>query len=120
MAAWNAASTASMPRRESTRTIARRYAALPRMSSIGRAALDVNSAARAMPAGAAGYFERTGRIIDLDDVRGGRAEDGEAEVVTAWLTEVRAGARARPVEANLTRGAEGFNGTLVVALGSGS
>ena len=40
--------------------------------------------------------------------------------ITAWLTEVRAGARARPVEANLTRGAEGFSGTLVVALGSGA
>jgi putative PEP-CTERM system histidine kinase len=43
--------------------------------------------ASAMPAGAAGYFERTGRIVDLDDVRGGRAEEGEADVVPAWLTE---------------------------------
>jgi general secretion pathway protein M len=36
-----------------------------------------------------------------------------------WLTEVRAGARARPVEANLTRGAAGTSGTLVVAIGGG-
>lgn len=33
-----------------------------------------------------------------------------------WLAEARLGARARPVEANLTRGAEGYSGTLVVAL----
>jgi general secretion pathway protein M len=36
-----------------------------------------------------------------------------------WLAEARAGARARPIEANLSRGALGFSGTLVLALGSG-
>ena len=41
----------------------------------------------AMPAGTAAWFEQGGRIVDLDDVRGGRAEAGEAEVVPAWLTE---------------------------------
>lgn len=35
-----------------------------------------------------------------------------------WLTEARTGARARPVEASLSRGAQGLNGTVVVALGS--
>lgn len=35
-----------------------------------------------------------------------------------WLAEVRAGARARPIEANLTRAASGFSGTLVLALGA--
>ena len=35
-----------------------------------------------------------------------------------WLAEARAGARARPVEANLTRGAQGYSGTLVLALGN--
>ncbi len=34
-----------------------------------------------------------------------------------WLAEARSGARARPVEANLLRGAQGFSGTLVLALG---
>jgi len=34
-----------------------------------------------------------------------------------WLSEVRSGARARPIEANLTRGAGGYNGTIVVAVG---
>jgi general secretion pathway protein M len=34
-----------------------------------------------------------------------------------WLGEARAGARARPVEANLARGPQGFNGTVILALG---
>lgn len=35
-----------------------------------------------------------------------------------WLNEARAGARVRPVEVNLSRGPQGFSGTLIVALGS--
>jgi general secretion pathway protein M len=35
-----------------------------------------------------------------------------------WLNEARAGARARPVEANLTRSAQGFNGSVILALGA--
>ena len=34
-----------------------------------------------------------------------------------WLAEARGTARARPLEAQLTRGAAGYSGTLVVALG---
>jgi len=34
-----------------------------------------------------------------------------------WLDEARAGARARPVEAQLARGAQGFNGSIVLSLG---
>ncbi len=34
-----------------------------------------------------------------------------------WLSEVRAGARARPLEASLTRGAQGYSGNIVVAIG---
>ncbi len=34
-----------------------------------------------------------------------------------WLAEARAGARARPLEANLTRATQGYSGTLVVGLG---
>lgn len=40
--------------------------------------------------------------------------------LSGWLAEVRSGARARPVEANLTRGSAGYSGTLVVALGGGA
>lgn len=39
------------------------------------------------------------------------------EQLQAWLGEVRAAARARPVEAQLTRSPKGFTGTLVLTLG---
>lgn len=41
------------------------------------------------------------------------------EALQSWLGEVRSAARARPVEAQLTRGPKGFSGTLVLALGGG-
>lgn len=43
--------------------------------------------ASAMPTGASAFFETTGRIVDLDDLRAGKAEAGEAEVVPDWLRE---------------------------------
>lgn len=44
------------------------------------------------------------------------------EAFVAWLGEVRAGARARPVQANLMRDAAGatYAGTVVLTLGHGS
>jgi general secretion pathway protein M len=42
------------------------------------------------------------------------------EQLRGWLAEARSGARARPVEANLTRGPKGYNGTIVVAIGGAS
>jgi general secretion pathway protein M len=36
-----------------------------------------------------------------------------------WLAEARSGARARPIEASLTRVGPGYSGTLVVAIGGG-
>jgi general secretion pathway protein M len=41
------------------------------------------------------------------------------EQLRGWLAEARAGARARPVEAQLNRTPQGYNGTLVVTLGGG-
>jgi general secretion pathway protein M len=41
------------------------------------------------------------------------------EQLRGWLAEARAGARARPVEAQLARSAQGYTGTLVVAIGGG-
>jgi general secretion pathway protein M len=35
-----------------------------------------------------------------------------------WLAEARTGARARPLEANLARAAQGLNGTVVLGLGA--
>jgi general secretion pathway protein M len=43
-----------------------------------------------------------------------------SDALRDWLDEVRSGARARPVEAQLSRGAQGFNGSIVLALGAGS
>jgi general secretion pathway protein M len=43
----------------------------------------------------------------------------DTEALRSWLQEARSAARVRPVEAQLTRGAQGYNGTIVVTLGSG-
>ena len=40
------------------------------------------------------------------------------EELRKWLIQARGGARARPIEANLTRAGDGYNGTLVVAIGA--
>lgn len=39
------------------------------------------------------------------------------EQLQAWLGELRAAARARPIEAQLTRGPRGYAGSLVLGLG---
>ena len=39
------------------------------------------------------------------------------EDLRQWLIKARGGARARPVEATLTRAGDGYNGTLVVTIG---
>ena len=40
------------------------------------------------------------------------------EDLRTWLVQARGGARARPVEASLQRAGDGYNGTLVVTIGS--
>ncbi len=42
------------------------------------------------------------------------------EALRSWLLEARSAARVRPSEAQLTRGPQGYSGTIVVMLGSGS
>jgi general secretion pathway protein M len=46
-------------------------------------------------------------------VTGANGED-----LRKWLLQARGGARARPIEASLTRAGDGYNGTLVVAIGA--
>lgn len=48
-------------------------------------------------------------VLTVNGVGGGALRD--------WLAEARSGARARPVEVSLTRGANGLSGTLVLAIG---
>ncbi len=54
-------------------------------------------------------------------VQGDRAVlsfDGlESDSLRAWLGEVRSGARGRAVDAQLSRGAKGFSGSVTVAIG---
>ncbi|MFT3957424.1 MAG: type II secretion system protein GspM [Piscinibacter sp.] len=42
------------------------------------------------------------------------------EALRGWLLEARSAARVRPTEAQLSRGPQGFSGTLAVALSSGA
>lgn len=42
------------------------------------------------------------------------------EALRGWLLEARSAARVRPVEAQLSRGPQGFSGTLTVSLSSGA
>lgn len=64
--------------------------------------------------------EHLGTVARLN-LSGGRATvtlNGIApQVLQAWLGEVRAAARARPVEAQLTRGPQGYSGSIVMTLG---
>jgi general secretion pathway protein M len=66
--------------------------------------------------------ERLGERARLS-VQGDRAvltlNGVSGEQLRSWLAEARSGARARPVEAQLSRGPQGYTGTLVVSLGTG-
>ncbi len=41
-----------------------------------------------------------------------------SEQLREWLSEARSGARARPVEAQLSRSAQGYSGSIVLSLGA--
>ena len=41
----------------------------------------------------------------------------QADQLRTWLAEARSGARARPVDVQISRGTEGLNGTITMALG---
>jgi general secretion pathway protein M len=44
----------------------------------------------------------------------------DGEDLADWLADVRSAARARPIEAQITRGPDGFSGSLVLQLGAGT
>ena len=73
------------------------------------------------PAGGGAQFGQHARHLecDVDDaaLHFVRARQRRAlAALRAWLTEVRSGARGRPVEAQLARGAKGYSGTITVTL----
>lgn len=49
-------------------------------------------------------------VLTLTNASSGQLRD--------WLSEARSGARARPVEASLSRAPQGYSGSLIVALGA--
>ena len=65
----------------------------------------------------------SGRLGDRArlSVQGDRAvltlNELEGEALRSWLAEVRSGARARATEAQLSRGARGFSGTVTITFG---
>lgn len=63
--------------------------------------------------GAAGRLQVAGdrATLTLNNANGTQLRD--------WLAEARGAARARPLEANLTRSAQGYSGSIVVALPGG-
>jgi general secretion pathway protein M len=59
-----------------------------------------------------------GKIAIADDRATLSVTGINGEDLRKWLMQARGGARARPVEATLTRAGDGYNGTLVVLVGS--
>ncbi|HEX4510459.1 MAG TPA: type II secretion system protein GspM [Burkholderiaceae bacterium] len=59
-----------------------------------------------------------GKVVVQNDKATLTLTGATGEDIRQWLSEARGGARARPIEANLTRSGDAYNGTLVVALGS--
>lgn len=51
-------------------------------------------------------------VLELNDIG--------TTALSDWLTEARAGARIRPLEAKLSRAAHGYSGKLIVGFGGGS
>jgi general secretion pathway protein M len=61
-----------------------------------------------------------GRLLLQGDRAVLNLQDVGTTALSDWLLEVRTGARAQPLQADLTRGERGYAGTLVLLLGSGS
>jgi general secretion pathway protein M len=90
---------------------ARELRAIPALGS-SQAAAALRAASAAL--GAAGRLQLSGdrATLTLTGVSGTQLRD--------WLTEARSAARARPLTANLTQGPQGYSGSIVVALPTGS
>lgn len=58
-----------------------------------------------------------GKLVVLPDRATLTVTGATGEDLRQWLLAARSGARARPIEATLTRVGDGYNGTLAVAIG---
>ena len=110
--------------REAPPQIARVEAQLPEMQLLATESKSLRAASPIPPAQAAAALkDATARLGD----RARLAQQGDRVTLSlsgvdgpalgALLAEARAGARARPVEAQLVRGPRGYDGTLVLTLG---
>ena len=90
---------------------ARELRALPKVApEQGRAALQAATA----------KLGDKGRLVVQGDRVTLTVNGVAAPALRAWLEEARAVARARPIEATLTRAGTVFNGSIVLSLGSSS
>lgn len=62
-------------------------------------------------------LEGAGRLSAAGDRATLTLINASGEQIQRWLLEARNGARARPVEANLVRSADGYSGSLSVLIG---
>lgn len=99
-------------------------AQLQAMQRLAAEAGEMRAAAPVAPDRAAAALKAaTDRLGDAGRlaVQGDRAvltlDGARVNALRDWLAEARSGARARPVEVTLTRGAQGLSGTVVLALG---
>lgn len=102
-------------------------AQLQTMQRLAAEASEMRAAAPVAPDQAAAALQAaTTRLSDAGrlTVQGDRAvltlNAVRVSALRDWLAEARSGARARPVEVTLTRGAQGLSGTVVLALGGSS
>lgn len=100
---------------------------LQQMQRLAAESQTLRGAAPVAPSAAAAALrsatERLGSSARLQ-MQGDRAtatfENVPAPRLIAWLAEVRSGARARPADAQFTRGPQGYSGSVVLLLGAGS
>jgi general secretion pathway protein M len=77
--------------------------------STSQAVLALNAATQRLGSRATLSVVGDRATLTLNNVSGGE--------MTAWLAEARSAARARPVEAQLTRSPQGYSGTIALAVG---
>ena len=124
---WLLVAPALRTLRETPAQLDRLESQLQQLQRVAAEARELKGAAPVSPAQSATALkaaaDRLGDKAKLN-VQGDRAtltlNGASPEALAAWLGEARSAARARPLEAQLTRGAQGYSGTVVVQVGGPS